>query len=435
MYEDVTWDYFDRLIESYAAASVYVSDLRELEGRINHAVNALISQPLGFGDFTAVLPTRENYRDAVTRKTAWAAQHVFGYRAWCVGSKILLSHPEPDTLSSPLIGQMEALGHLTGPVELAIDETTPAFSSAVRSRSGAESPANPDDGAAALATAPVVVPTGERIDALMCGPSHEDVIAVKGVSYTQAMKVSPDLWVNSDKQSLFPQPDRFMTRLYVPRPAVATLLAARELLRTAFPSSRIRAALVVINDPDCSWHYQAHDMSDADETVLDASEASGRVCMDEFPVESTFRQHERFGAGDGFAALPAGSHEDFVTGLPVDRPARALMLLSELWTRQINRPHRLAVVRASDLAAAVSQRCQIAYTKDLWRHDLEDCLERGHFIRRSFDRENAFAICPKGVARLLMLKQKFHRTAAHVPSIVMQHVATQAKRLATAPVV
>src|ERR1700750_3217311 len=55
---DITWDHFDRLVESYAAASAYVSSLQELEARIGQACAALLTLRAGIGALTPPPPPR-----------------------------------------------------------------------------------------------------------------------------------------------------------------------------------------------------------------------------------------------------------------------------------------------------------------------------------------------------------------------------------------
>jgi hypothetical protein len=407
MTTDITWDHFDRLVESYAAASAYVTSLAELEARIGQACAALLASRAGISDLTSLLSTRAGSSEEVPRKIAWASQHIFGRRAWCVGQKVVLRRDGGMRASSPLVIQLNLLGHV--PI-------AEQFASVDAAWNG------------------VGYATHEKIDALLAAPSENEITLVKGCSYSQAKRVSPALWVNADRESLFAQGARFMSHLYVRREGVAALLLARDVLRAAYPHLRVRAVYLVINDPDCSWHFQAHDLSTATWDALKKS----RVNLDPFAPAATFRQFREAFASDGdtFAGLPAWCQntENFLAATPVDRPTRAMMLLNDLWMRQLNKPDRLIVVKGADLADAVSDRHSISYPADLWRHDLEDCLERGRFIRRSTDRDSSFALLPKGVARLLLLKQKFNPNVPQVPAMVIHHVARQAKLWSTAPV-
>jgi hypothetical protein len=397
---DITWDYFDRLIEGYAAASAYVGSLPELEVKIGRACSSLMTSMPGAADLTELL-TGNN--DEVSRKIAWASQHVFGRRAWCVGQKVLLRRNDETRVSSPLITQLQLLGHtpVAGAVEVD-QEVLPGQSN----------------------------PASEKIAALVASAVDSEILVINGCSYTQARRWSPSLWVNVDKQSLFAQDARFMSNLRVRRGRLATLLVARDILKAAFPHLRVRAIFMVINDPECSWHFQCHEL----EKATWDSVREPFVTLDQFPIAATFKQFKEAFATDGdtFAGMPVWAGENWLAATPVDRPTRSVMLLNELWTRQVNKPERLVTARGAELADAVQEHYGTAYGKDLWRHDLEDCLERGRFIRRTT--EGTFAMLPKGVARLICLKQKFNPTAPHVPAMVIHHIARQAKLWATATV-
>ncbi len=397
---DITWDYFDRLIEGYAAASAYVGSLPELEVKISRACSALLSSMPGIGDLSDLL---SGGNDDVARKIAWASQHIFGRRAWCVGQKVLLRRDDPRRVSSPLITQLQFLGQTAVANDVEVDqEVLPGQSN----------------------------PAGEKIAAMLASATDSEIFVVNGCSYSQAERWSPNLWVNSDKQSLFSSDSRFMSNLRVRRGRLATLLVARDVLKAAFPHLRVRAIFMVINDPDCSWHFQCHELEKATWDSL----REPIVNLDQFPVAATFKSFkEAFSTdGDTFATLPVWAGENWLASIPLDRPARAIMLLNELWTRQVNKPERLVTARGADLASSVQELYGMAYNKDLWRHDLEDCLERGRFVRRTS--ESTFAMLPKGVARLICLKQKFSPTAPHVPAMVLHHIARQAKLWATTTV-
>ncbi len=112
MTTDITWDHFDRLVESYAAASAYVTSLAELEARIGQACAALLASRAGISDLTSLLSTRAGSSEEVPRKIAWASQHIFGRRAWCVGQKVVLRRDGGMRASSPLVIQLNLLGHV-----------------------------------------------------------------------------------------------------------------------------------------------------------------------------------------------------------------------------------------------------------------------------------------------------------------------------------
>lgn len=441
MHGDVTWDHFDRLVEAYAAACLYIGEVRELETRISRAMADLLRHPGTFNDLTSLLATRAPTREMVTRRVAWAAQHILGHRAWVVGAKILVKLPAsqgPDAYSSPLLDQLRLLGFIS-----AGEREKPSSEAPGEAEKGAGGQGGSGGGGGGGAI-PFTLPALDKIDAMLATPSSEEVWLVKGCSYSQAQRLSADLWVNADRDSLFGQDDRFMTRVNASASHVRTLLAARDLVQTAHPTLRVRACFVVINDPGCSWHFQAHDMTAAKPSVLKSSqtlvggEASplAKIALDPFKVIATHRSFpDHFGKdGLGFAPLPEWAGSDPLTALPTDRAARSFLLLHDLWGRQINRPKRLATARGEDLADSVARTTAVSLGRDQWRHDLEDCLERGGFTRRLPDRPGRFAITPKGVARLLTLRQKLGAGPDLTASQLLSHVSHQARLWAAAPV-
>ena len=113
MHGEVTWDHLDRLVEAYAAASLYVSELRDLETRISRAAADILRYNGSFDDLTGLLATRSPTRELMTRRIAWAAQHVLRQRAWVVGSKLLVKLPGDSGWASPMLDQMRMLGFVS----------------------------------------------------------------------------------------------------------------------------------------------------------------------------------------------------------------------------------------------------------------------------------------------------------------------------------
>jgi hypothetical protein len=283
---------------------------------------------------------------------------------------------------------------------------------------------------------PVEVPAQERIDALLASPTSGQVWVVKGAAYGSLRRWNPDLWVNADAQSLFDVGDsRFMGGVRVPVRAMRSLVAARDLLATAFPGATVRAAYLLVNDPDCAWHFQAHDVTGVSGGAV--QQPAGWFDLDATPVLATHRQllrTTRNGRATDLGELPGWGGANGWPALPMDRPGRSLALLNELWMRQAGKQQRLVSVGGNELAAAVSKLHGVVLPKDVWRHDLEDCLERGRYIRRSFERPNTFAILPKGVARAMVFRQRMSGTDRIGGPVVAQHVALQSRLWAAAPV-
>ena len=416
-----TWDYLDRLVECYAGASHFMSDLRELELRLAQTSGHLSRGGVHFNDLTGFMPSRGTYKEQVARRVAWTSQHLFAMRACMVGLKLLVR--DGSRWASPLMEQLRLLG-------FGVRETAPGES-------------------------PVEVPAQERIDALLASPTSGQVWVVKGSAYGSLKRWNPDLWVNADSQSLFDMGDcRFMGGVRVPVRGMRSLLAARDLLATAFPGATVRAAYLLVNDPDCAWHFQAHDVTNVATPAApqlpeladhahSAEDLSSTVPLQEWfdldttPVLATHRQLLKLstaGRSNDLGELPGWAGKDGWQALPMDRAGRSLSLLNELWMRQAGSQQRLVTASGTDLAAAVSKLHGVVLPKDVWRHDLEDCLERGRYIRRSFERPNTFAILPKGVARTMVFRQRMSGKERVGGPLVAQHVALQSRLWAGAPV-
>jgi len=423
MHGEVTWDHLDRLVEAYAAASLYVSELRDLETRISRAAADILRYNGSFDDLTGLLATRSPTRELMTRRIAWAAQHVLRQRAWVVGSKLLVKLPGDSGWASPMLDQMRMLGFVSAGER----ESEPDFSMGEAAAGSADNLA-----VVGQADSAFEVPVLDKLDAMLASAASETVWLVKGCSYTQARRLSPDLWVNSDRTSLFGVDDRFMTRLFVSGNQLRSLLAARDLVQAAHPRLKVRAAFFVLNDPGCSWHFQAADLTSAKPNVS----REARVHLDPFPVLATHRQFESHFHDEGMelAALPDWASDDPMSALPTDRPTRSLLMLQELWGRQLNRPKRLSTASGDELAQAVARRSAVSLGRDQWRHDLEDCLERSGFVRRLPDRPGRFAITPKGIARLLILRQKLGASPPVTTASLLSHITHQARLWAAAPV-
>jgi hypothetical protein len=466
MYGEVSWDHIDRLIEAYAASCLFV-DARDLETRLSRAIADLQRYPATFDDLTALLSTRSPSREMISRRIAWTAQHLFACRAWTVGTKLLTKLPR-DQYASPLLDQLRTLGLTTRLRPGAVATTPVGASSAATGTQSPDTPdatnTSPDTDVAELEVIDASPFTGRlafsNIDAMLATPASDEVWVVKGCSYTQAARTSPDLWINADRTSLFGNNDRFLTNLFAPGAHVRTLLAARDLVQISHPGLRVRAAYLVANDPGCSWHFQCHDLTAARPAVA----RQPKLHLDAYPIHATYRDFPAHFAREalGFAPMPdfasgggprssGGLHResattphgtttshapsaDALSALPADRPTRALLLLQDLWTRQLNRPKRLASARADDLAASVTRNAAIFMPKDQYRHDLEDCLERAHLVRRLPDHPGRFAITPKGVGRLLLLRQKLGRAPDLTTPQLLSHITHQARLWAAAPV-
>lgn len=403
MHGEVNWAYFDELVRCYASMTAHSHRMADLERDVVRACESSRASRPGMHDFSFLMPRTPRHRDDVVRRVAWAAQHIYKSRAWSVGQKLLARRGKQ--WYSPLARQIGRLGYEPSPVNIT----------------------------KILQAWPADVTWQDRIDAMLVEPVLDTVTLVKGISYSQAQKLSSQLWPNGDKESLFSRDGRFLLRLFVRSDAMATLVLAKQVLSAAFPMLKVSCIFLVVDDPECSWQFQSHDVSN----TLPEQLAGHRICLDDFDLDCThFNFADELKADtDAFSLLPTWGGPDPLQAAPVDRPTRCLMILEEMWRRQQTRADRLVASRPSDLAEAVSQDYGIEYPPDLWRHDMEDCLERGRFIDRLPDRDSCFGILPTGVARLLLLKRRFDDDKKPLTTgSIMQTLTLQARLWAAAAV-
>ncbi len=398
MLAEFDWDHLDDLVSTYASAYVHGDTVPELERKIVEACSSATSAPPTFDDFTSLVDTTMRSKDIVSRKIAWISQHAFGARAWSVGQKILLRKPR---LTSPLIDQVRALGIEAMPLDLQRCDDVARQNFEVQT----------------------------KIDALLLDMANNTIFVVKGCSYSQAMKQSNGrLVLNTGQPSLFTPSDRLLGNVCVARSAVSALILAHLVLKSAFNHMEIRPVFMVVDDVDCGWHHQAFDLAPAFMAKLDAD----AVQLDEYDaVASSLDLQGLRGDSDALAPLPQWKTADFLAIAPVDRPTRCLMLLTALWRRQRGSGRELVPVPATALAEAVSERYGLVYPVDLRRHDLEDCLRAGGFIRRVRYAENSYAITPTGVGRIYLMKRKFYaRANPDLGAHALRSIRVQAQRWA-----
>ena len=369
MLGEFDWDHLHELIDAFSVASVYGSNVKDLELKILEVFEDAAGAPPTMDDFTTLLDTSIRSKEAVSRKVAWVAQHCLGSRAWCVGQKIFLGR---NPVSSPLVQQVKRLHIEPRGIDLGYWQNFSA-------RQGFE--------------------VQTKVDAILVDIPNNTIFIVKGCSYTQARQQSPRLVLHSGGDSLFGPKDRVLANLEAPNGAVAALITAYAVMQASFAHMSVRPIYLVVDDPDCGWHFQAHDLGD----VCMRDLKSGPLCLDEVPIVCSSLSER----GPSLVHLPKWHEADFLSKSPVDRPSRALMLLQAIWERQLQNDGELIPASATDLAADVQARYSVEYPVDLRRHDLEDCLRAGGLIRRTRYAENSYAITPTGIGRYFIMKKKF----------------------------
>jgi hypothetical protein len=159
-------------------------------------------------DFSYLLSRAPQMKEEVLRKIAWASQHIFSARAWCVGQKIVLCRRGQE-LESPLISQLRRL-----------DTVLRRLISPMFSRGWGETQKQ------------------DRLDALLLNAKQDTVYLVKGASYSQARKYSPELTVNVDRTSLFGNDGRFLSHPFGAFPTRWHAYFSPATSRASFPDLR-----------------------------------------------------------------------------------------------------------------------------------------------------------------------------------------------------
>jgi hypothetical protein len=403
MFGEINWTNFDKLVESYAVLSAYTDKEKSIEFEIAAICENLVAKRASLEDFTEILGRKPQEKDEVVRKVSWAAQHILGCRAWSVGQKVLFQRRYEKRWESPLVDQVSRLGYRPSDIDL-----RQVYNQFPRK----------------------VVPQ-DRLYTLLVDAKEETVHLVKGVSFGQLRRAAKRLELAVSEPNLFTADRKAFLNTTVDSSAVATLLFAREVVIKVFPQLRVRAHLMVLDDPCATWRFQIHDLSQSEVSQL----RQGAVTVSSFPVALTHRDFDHIFDlnDDAFATLPSWASADFLNACPVDRPTRCLMLLKEMVDRQERRNVTLARFRPLDLVLAVSETRKIAYPTDLWRHDFEDCLERSRFIERWSD-GSSFVLLPKGLARYLLISRKFNPMLTLSSGQLLERVSAHAKLLARTPV-
>jgi hypothetical protein len=390
-------EYLDAMIDAYAAVAAYVERLPELEEKITEAYRSVCAARPEFDSFNSLIGGGRDKREQWARHVAWVSQHVFGNRAHCVGNKILLSRD--GQFASPLIEQLSLQGYEPYKARL--------------------------PSAQVLVGSPV--DALKQIDAMVVDRPTNTVFVVKGLVYERATlgRLRPVV----AEPSLFAPVAPGQSQMYVPRKRIGCLGLAYAALKYAFPRLRVVPVVLVVDDPFHGWGFEAYDVTPA---MTNLEECKPRSLAEYERIASTSDLRHRGVDSDELRYLPKWALVDPFNLLPTDRATRSLIALNIIWNKQREHVDRLAVVRASAIGDMVRGKYHIEYPSDLRRHDLEDCLERGGLIERPAFEGNAYALTPKGLARLLLARRLFEgrlemEDDEDVRSHILNHVHRQAE--------
>lgn len=380
MHIDAGYRLLDTLLDAFDVTLTDGDAAADLENRIWATFVRLTKSPPCVEDFTSFHDSAYSATIAKSHKASWIAQALFGGRPCCVNQRLFLSNGMP---VSPIIEQMSMRGMRCAAPDM---------------RHLKRDLLSRYDWASQL------------LDALLVQSDRNTVFIVRACSYSQVKRYSTSLEHVAYNDNLF-EPDRALLRgAAILRDLVGSLMLARDLISACAPDVTVKPVLFVVDDREGSWNFQCHDM-----TELNSSHVSqNRVSLDRFPVLHSIKDFPSLSRKhSGFNPLPNASRcfslEHYLRdAVPVDRGTRCLMMLREVYQRQLRSTGGLEVVRAQELADLVNNEYRVFYPPDQRRHDIEDSLWRSGFIDRPFQTENAYAIKAKGIARMAVLKTKLN---------------------------
>jgi hypothetical protein len=399
MREDVSWDRVDDIVDAYANVYVYGGRQLDLEREIGKACGLLAEARPTINDFTYVLDTGFHSQSINQRRIAWASQHILNMRAWMVGPKLF--EKEGRKYFSPLIEQVRVLGL---PVVGDFDVQKFRRRARGRARYWAQS----------------------ALDVILVDRVSGRIGLIKGFTWSQAKSINREVRPARAGLELFDVQDRPIVQVIAKSEALRPLLIARELLRTACPRATVECYYMLIDDSECGWNFQLHDVSGVGLARL---QQSPFYRLDDVPCKKSSRDFQEVlrADSDAFAKIPNWTAKDYLALVPVDRPARALMQLREIFEYQMLAPGTLAPMPAAELAKAVESRYSLFYPVNRQRHDLDAVLRGGGFVRRPRQQNNDYAITPKGIMRMMMLNQMYSPRKDFSVGDVLEAIQVQAQ--------
>lgn len=379
------YQFLDRLVELLHNQSQFGSALPGIRAEFASVYSALTTTPPSIDDFISMLDSSFLARHALAHKGSWIVQRLLEGRPCCVNQKILL--PGQD-LKSPLVEQMTLKGLSRGPSR--IGETV--------QRWRRECPR-----------------VQQSVDALLVRSDSQSVSLVKVCSLSRVKQYSRHLRFAERQRTLFgcENDQKVIENVNVPREVIGSLLLARDVITSATFGAAIRLFVVIVDDAPGCWNFQCHDVTGA--TVADLKTKA--VNLDQFTSIKSTRSVASSQANliDYFSGVPSARritnlHQGLKDVVPVDRSTRCLMMLSTLFDRQriASESKELEVMSFRDLTNIVEDEYDVYYPKDQRRHDVEDCLWRGDFIGRVTRTRNEYAIKPKGMVRMMLLRPRYN---------------------------
>jgi len=334
-------------------------------------------------DYENLLDPPARVKTAETRHFVWSAQAIFHGHACAVGQRIVMGRSH-----SPLVEQLKTRGLQASGVNYA------TFSKRMREST-------------------------KTLDVLIHNETKFfEVILIQGYTFDEARKVNPSLTTAVNQKDLFASRKLYLPGATARSRDVRALLNARDLLKAAFPSVKLRALFLITSSYGNVPHFQAVDLSN-----VPLSEVAGeRVRIDEY--EPCYTSADYRVTVD---ALLERMDRPMLTKPPFDRSVRMHLLVQDLCSRQLS-SKSLTTVKMSDVGKRVSIRHGLHYEPNLLRHDFEDGLERRGYVRRLWEDETCFALTPKGFGHALLMKWRGSDRSELFAQRVVQHEVEQRRR-------
>jgi len=407
MLTDNSFNSLDAMIDAYAAVSAYVEHVPELEQQITDAYIAATQSEPEFDSYNSLIGRGGAYKEYWSRQVAWVSQHILGNRSYCVGNYVLIK--KGDKYQSPLIKQLELLGW-----ESDSSTITKNFYEEYQSSGAAK-----------------------RIDAMVVDRRNSTVYIIAGYQFEAAAVKGKRI----DDLPLFQENPEVKGEFHLAarRSLTRSVLLTHDLLKRAFPKCNVVPVIAAVDEIYSGLNQVFVDISslairesrEETKSLKSRTLVSLGACTVLNPCKTQGNRYP-----DRVRFLPKWPVADKLNLLPVDRATRCLMLLSILWKRQKTAPEKLATMRATSLGKEIQSVYGVSYPDDLRRHDLEDCLERTGLIERPAFEGNAFALTPRGVARVLLSRRMLTgqtdlETDEDLRTHVLHHIYSHAELWAT----
>lgn len=341
----------------------------DLESRIVKKLRQLRFGRSHLDHFNLLLDVQTRVREEQVRRLAWMSPHLTAARSVAVNAKILSIKKK--SICSPIAEQVHRAGFTPSRVDLSDYAEV-----ARRARS--------------------------KVDVVNIDRRRETITVVKGIGFSQAKKLSPKMGASHVVAPIFVSRPDVQCNINVPSEDIGALVLARDILQSMFPQLTVRALFVLLDDPDASWHFQAHDLTQ----VSQDWRSTDMIALDDFPpVITSLNFKERLAENDiCFERLPNINNRHWLMGAPVDRSARSAMMLEAMIDKQQS-TSELAAYTAADLRSTVEHAFSLFYPRDMLRHDLEDCLLRNGFVSQVIARNSThYCVTSLGIVRYHLLR-------------------------------